>query len=261
MFFNRKDTWVRSNVSSSNCIRLGALRVGLRKEGVLWCGPLISMEIRSKIIVLKAIIICPADNFYCAGIVNFTMLALLSGALGKFRNIRPRVTDDIWAQTADCDREVKSQYRQEMSHGRKLWTHEKLHFEFLRTRRETNSRDRKVWLSGSAAPLSYTARLCTFRIHHIRFYTLSIAHAPFTTHFDCHSSRYYTPRLPTFRLRTFGHPHLRCYNLLFLHKAIVDNAFTRHLDATQPIHYIPFLHSSIVHVNSVNTTRTSISHG
>ena len=83
-----------------------------------------------------------------------------------------------------------------------------------------------------AAPLSYTARLCTFRIHDIRFYTLSISHVLFTTHLDCHSSRYYTPRLPTFRLRTFGHPYLRCYTLLFLYKAIVHNAFTTHLDST-----------------------------
>ena len=117
----------------------------------------------------------------------------------------------------------------------------------------------------SAAPLSYTARLCTFRIHHIRFYTLSITYAPFTTHFNCHSSRYYTPRLPTFRLCTFGHPHLPFYTLLFRHTAIVHNAFTIHRDSTQPIHHIPFLHSSYshvyVHVNSIDTTRTSISHG
>ena len=78
---------------------------------------------------------------------------------------------------------------------------------------------------GLAAPLSYTACLCTFRIHHIRFYTLSIAHAPFTIHFNCHSSHYYRSRLPTFRLRAFSHPHLRCYTLLFLHKAIVHNTF------------------------------------
>ena len=97
-----------------------------------------------------------------------------------------------------------------------------------------------------AAPLSYTARLCTFRIHHIRFYTLSIAHAPFTTHFDCHSSGYFTPQLPTFRLRTFGHPHLRCYALLFLHKAIVHNAFATHPKSTQPIHHVPFLHNRVL---------------
>ena len=112
--------------------------------------------------------------------------------------------------------------------------------------------------SGRAAPLPYTARFSTFRIHHIRFCTLSIAHAPFTTHVDCHSSRYYTLRLPTFRLRTFGHPQLRCYTLLFLHNAIVHNAFTTHPDSEQPIHHIPFLRSSFVHVSSVDATRTSI---
>ena len=121
----------------------------------------------------------------------------------------------------------------------------------------TTSHTKKYELTHFArSPLSYTARLCTFRIHHIRFYTLSIAHAPFTKNFDCHSSRYYTSRLPTFRLCTFGHPHLRCCTLLFLHKAIVHNAFT-----PQPIHHIPFLYSSIVHVSSVVTTRTSISRG
>ena len=120
---------------------------------------------------------------------------------------------------------------------------------------------RTVELHPRAAPPPYTARLCTFRIHHIRFYTLSIAHAPFTTHFDYHSSRYYTPRLPRFCLCTFDHPDLPCYTLLFRHKAIVHSAFTTHPDSTQLIYHIPFLHSSIVHVNSVDTTRTSISHG
>ena len=42
---------------------------------------------------------------------------------------------------------------------------------------------RTVELHPRAAPPPYTARLCTFRIHHIRFYTLSIAHAPFTIRF------------------------------------------------------------------------------
>ena len=71
----------------------------------------------------------------------------------------------------------------------------------------------------------------------------------------------YTPRLPTFRLRTLGHPHLRCYTLLCLHKAMVYNAFTTHPDSTQPIHHIPVLHSSFVHLSSVDATRTSISRG
>ena len=122
----------------------------------------------------------------------------------------------------------------------------------------------RIWtprVNEPAAPLSYTARLCTFRMHRIRFYTLSIAHAPFTTRSDCHSSRYYTPRLPTFCLRTFGHPHFRCCTLLFLHKAIVHNAFTTHPDSTQPIHHIAFLHSSFVHVSSVEATHTSILRG
>ena len=42
------------------------------------------MERWSKIIVQKANIIFPAENFYCAGIV-------MSEALDKFRNTPPRV--------------------------------------------------------------------------------------------------------------------------------------------------------------------------
>ena len=45
---------------------------------------------REKIIVRKANIIYPAENFYCAGIV-------MSESLGKFRNIPPRVTADVRA--------------------------------------------------------------------------------------------------------------------------------------------------------------------
>ena len=40
------------------------------------------MKIWSKIKVRKENIICPAENFYCAGIVNFTKLAV-----GSFRQI------------------------------------------------------------------------------------------------------------------------------------------------------------------------------
>ena len=119
-----------------------------------------------------------------------------------------------------------------------------MHYTILRLR---DDRTIRVWCN---AWVKTNISSC---FHHIRFYTLSLAYAPFTTNFDYHSSRYYTPRLPTFRLRTFGHPHLRCYTLLFLHKAIVHNAFT-----TQPIHHIPFLHNSLVHVSSVDTTRTTI---
>ena len=46
------------------------------------------MERWSKIIVQKANIIYPAENFYCAGIV-------ISEAFGKFQNTPPRVTDDL----------------------------------------------------------------------------------------------------------------------------------------------------------------------
>ena len=49
------------------------------------------MECWLKIIVQKANIIYPVENFYCAGIV-------MSEPFGKFRNTPPRVTDDVWAQ-------------------------------------------------------------------------------------------------------------------------------------------------------------------
>ena len=70
------------------------------------------MECWSKIVVRKANIIYPAENFYCAGIV-------MPEAFGKFRNTPPRVTNDVRArrrepqmpQTAACGSEVKSQYR------------------------------------------------------------------------------------------------------------------------------------------------------
>ena len=49
------------------------------------------MECWSKIIVRKANIICPAENFYCVGIV-------MSEAFGKFRNTPPRVSEDVRAR-------------------------------------------------------------------------------------------------------------------------------------------------------------------
>ena len=42
----------------------------------------------AKNIVRRANIICPVDDLYYAGIVNFTMLAFLSEAFSKFRNTR-----------------------------------------------------------------------------------------------------------------------------------------------------------------------------
>ena len=74
---------------------------------------------------------CLTDDFYCAEIVNFTILALLSEAFGKFRNIWQRVTDDVRGANRKLRREVKWQYRQKMARGRKPRTHEKLRIEFL----------------------------------------------------------------------------------------------------------------------------------
>ena len=48
------------------------------------------MERWLNIIVRKANIIYPAENFYCTGIV-------MSEPFGKFRNTPPRVTDDVRA--------------------------------------------------------------------------------------------------------------------------------------------------------------------
>ena len=44
MFFNRKDTRARSCKSSGDCIRSGALRVGLRAEGIIQAGSSISLN-------------------------------------------------------------------------------------------------------------------------------------------------------------------------------------------------------------------------
>ena len=101
---------------------------------------------------------------------------------------------------------------------------------------------------------------------------ISYPRHPFLHPLDCARAFYYTFRLSFFSLlhtpiTDISFVHIRSstssllYTLLFRHKAIVRNAFTTHPDSTQPIHHIPFLHSSIVHVNSVDTTRTSISHG
>ena len=55
------------------------------------------MEGCSNIIPRNANIICSAENFHCAGIVNFTILALMTEAFGKFRSAPPRITDDARA--------------------------------------------------------------------------------------------------------------------------------------------------------------------
>ena len=108
------------------------------------------MESQSKIIVQNANINLQMPiYFYCAGMVNFTMLALLSEVFGELRNTRPRVTDDSQIQTADCDNEDKSQYRQEVAHGRNPRMHEKVRFEFKVFEPNGTSRDRRAWLSGS----------------------------------------------------------------------------------------------------------------
>ena len=61
----------------------------------------------------KTNIIWPADNFYCAGIVNFNMLAFMLEAFGNIRNTRARVNEDVRVRT-----EVKWRYRREVAHGR-----------------------------------------------------------------------------------------------------------------------------------------------
>ena len=95
------------------------------------------MESRSKIIVWKANIIFPTDSFYCVEIVNFTVLTFISEFFGNISNTRLRVIEYVWALTVDCGREVKSQYWQEVAHGRNLRTQKKLRLESLSIRRET----------------------------------------------------------------------------------------------------------------------------
>ena len=53
------------------------------------------------------------------------MLALLSDAFDALRNTRQRVIDDLRMRNVGCDREVKSQYRQEMANTQNSRTHEK----------------------------------------------------------------------------------------------------------------------------------------
>ena len=91
------------------------------------------MESWSKIIVRKSNIICPAENFECAGIV-------LSEAFGKFGNTSPRVTDDAQAGWRDPHTAAET-----LSHNiAKRWRMDEtrarmgsVYFEFLNTRRET----------------------------------------------------------------------------------------------------------------------------
>ena len=78
------------------------------------------IERRSIIIVQKANMICPANNFYSVGMVNITMLAFISETFDNIRRTWPRITDDIWTRTLACDRKVKSQYRQEVVRDRHL---------------------------------------------------------------------------------------------------------------------------------------------
>ena len=114
------------------------------------------MKCWSKIIVRKANIIYPAENFYCAGLV-------MSEAFGKFRNTSPRVTDDVRA-----GRREQQTAAEKLSHNiAKRWrmgetrcSHGKWYFEFLSTRCETGvaqSRVRKArmmyYISGKRVPV------------------------------------------------------------------------------------------------------------
>ena len=73
------------------------------------------------------------------------MLAFLSEAFGKFCNTLPRVIDNVWARTVDWDKEIKSQYHQEMAQDE---TCVRRRSYALNSERE--SRDRKARLLGSS---------------------------------------------------------------------------------------------------------------
>ena len=61
--------------------------------------------------VRKANIICPAENFYCAGIVNFDMLALISEASANF-GIPHRASKTMYGR-----REPQTAAAIEVAHG------------------------------------------------------------------------------------------------------------------------------------------------
>ena len=107
------------------------------------------MERWLNIIVRKANIIYPAENFYCAGIV-------MSEAFGKFRNTPPRVNDDV-----RTGRRGPQTAAEKLSHNiAKRWRIDETSarmrsagLEVLSTRRETEveqSRDRRARMMGSS---------------------------------------------------------------------------------------------------------------
>ena len=104
----------------------------------------------------------------------------------------------------------------------------------------------------------------------------SIVHISYPPHsflhpLHCARAFYYTFRLSFVSLLHTPIAHISFVHIgsstssllhsVFSTQSDLHNAFTTHPDSTQLIHHIPFLHSSIVHANSVGTTRTSISHG
>ena len=88
------------------------------------------MESWSKNILRKANIVCPTENFYCAGIV-------MSEAFGKFRNTPPRVTDDVRAERRDPQTTAESHNIAERWHlDETRACMGSVYFEFLSTRHE-----------------------------------------------------------------------------------------------------------------------------
>ena len=61
----------------------------------------------------------------------------MSEPFRKIQNTWPRLTEDVHARTENSAKKVKSEYRQEVVHGRNSRTQEKLRLESLSTRRET----------------------------------------------------------------------------------------------------------------------------
>ena len=118
------------------------------------------MESWSKIIVRKANIICPAENFYCAGI-------LMSEAFAKLRNTPPRITDDTRAQRRDPQTAAEKLSHKIAKRWRMNETRARMgsvYFEILSIWRETRvkqSRDGKAWLTWLFSYVSLVASKIT----------------------------------------------------------------------------------------------------
>ena len=84
---------------------------------------------------------------------------------------------------------------------------------------------------------------------------------PFLHPLDCARAFYYTFQLSFVSLLPTPIAHIPFAHIRSSTSSLLHSAFSTHPDSIQAMHHIPFLHTSFVHVSSVDTTRTSISRG